>query len=344
MLTSPGESRTLSCALVHDINPRRGRSNLSDLGRVGGMSKYGSLRVTDAEGRDHVFALGGTAAVLPDGIKVGRRIPAHKYWLVRILEIWGRDPPAFGAASGQRGAQDIWVNVNWYYSPADAAHSVAGFKASHCAQYERIYSNHAEVISALTFDDAPHPFHPPPPAVFFTRYFLDTSASPTSPCEMLSYATSPKREMACICGTPYDLNETSALHVMHMCPCPRCRRFHHACCLLERGHWTPTTHPLVRLAASPDTDELPPFWRPANTPIVRGAAFARLGITGNTRAVVAARRSVYAALHNGTRPPCAWDAHLDLAALIVDSSVPALILAETGEALVRMCPECKGPI
>ncbi|KAJ7487225.1 hypothetical protein B0H11DRAFT_1114111 [Mycena galericulata] len=378
-----------------------------------GMIPYGAFVVTDAEGNDHIFKLGDNAAVLPAGTKVGTLLPSHEYWIARILAIRERNTGHFPSKKRKRKSEqtkvttivvlllfsvvdkepqspDIWVQIRWFYSPKEVPR-IPGFNESHCSRFERIYSDHSEIISALTFDaltqvirfreDDPDQV-PIGDEEFFTRYFLQTSSFPG---EISSYvlrtSTHLAESMGCICGGPYNLNDKSPLHIMHMCPRPHCRKSYHSSCLLEHGYWTILTHPLIRLACSPDTDHTPAFSpgnhehpiRPrsvdasctarstppprlpddlltlAAQPIVRGAALPALGLTGNCRAVVLARRIVYAALQpeNATPVPRAWKEsviNLDLDAAIVHRHLPALKREETGEDLVFVCPNCYGPI
>jgi hypothetical protein len=219
---------------------------------------------------------------------------------------------------------------------------------------------------------------------FFTRYFLRTSSSEG---EIESYSTRLVDSVGCICGAPYNLKDKDPLHVMYMCPRPDCRRFYHGACLIEYGHWTRATHPLLRLLCSPDINELP-FLPPCRSkrsrqkktdsdtcvsdpvrflsdaiaalspplpedllllaaqPIVRGAALPDLSFTGNSRAVVSARRAVYAAVNKAVAFPPEWakDVDVDVEAALVDTLLPALKLEDTGEALMLMCPNCSGPI
>ncbi|KAJ6543872.1 hypothetical protein B0H19DRAFT_1168742 [Mycena capillaripes] len=349
------------------------------------MKPYGAFSVTDAEGQPFIFSLGDTAAVLPGGTKVGTQLPAHKYWVVKILAIRGRRESSKRKKARSNTAVQtpaIWVKVNWFYSPEEASESfkIEGFDPSHCSEFERIYSDHNELISALTFDalvpvikyreDDPDQ-DPISSEVFFCRYFLHTSS--TQGAEIQSYASStslPTDEfMGCICGSPYNLKDTDPLHVMNMCPRSHCRRFYHSSCLLQYGHWGIMIHPNIRLSCTPDADnclvsspskpehpsykatgcsswdvQLPPnLLLLAAQPIVRGAALPALGITGNSRDVVYARRILNAALQ-GTAVPDSWEDEVDFAASVVTSPLPVLQLEETGEALVFACPNCSGPI
>ncbi|KAJ6622796.1 hypothetical protein B0H10DRAFT_2012911 [Mycena sp. CBHHK59/15] len=289
------------------------------------MNPYGSFVVIDDEGGENVFKFGDTATVLPARMKVGSEIPLHKFWLVKILGIRERNPP-------RSRVPEIWVKINWYYSPREAARQMGrAFNASHCGKYERIYSDHTEIISSLTFsalvpvmkfrEDNPDQ-KPIENEEIFTRYFLETtkikfeikhslvrlSCSPDTDSNEISIPTSRKRECA---GQSLESNRG---------PLPD----------LVSARALPGN--LLRLAAQP---------------IVRaGMALPALSIAGNTHAVVVARRIVYAAIQKGvaTAVPDGWEDTVDMDASIVDGSLPRLELDDTGEPLVLTCPNCEGPI
>ncbi|KAJ7727965.1 hypothetical protein B0H16DRAFT_1589953 [Mycena metata] len=333
------------------------------------MTSFGSFVVTDAQGQEVVFRLGDTAAVLPGNKKIGEALELHKYWVVKIMAIRGKNILATKSRGTRgKGKSEYWIKIRWFYSPTEVSWRIPGLQAAHCSKYERIYSDHSELVSALTFNEllSVQKFHeddPDQPRIdcdqFYTRYFLKTSSKQA---EISSYILKTSMDLGhsvgCICGKPYDVNSTELFHIMHLCPRPRCRRFYHSCCLLEHGYWTRMTHPLLRLSNSPDTDEIPMFASnsskytarlPADLlllaaqPMVRGAALDSLGLAGNCHDVTYARRVVYAAMQ-GTKVPDKWKDCVDLAAAVVDSHLPMLELDGTGEELVLMCPHCHGPI
>ncbi|KAJ7443963.1 hypothetical protein B0H11DRAFT_2090442 [Mycena galericulata] len=361
------------------------------------MEQYGSFTITDDEGRDTIFKLGDTATVVPAGTKFGVDIPAHKYWVVRIAAIRGRNPfeghPKSRKAPSQAKAQlripEYWVKINWYYSPTEVAYKIKGFAASHCSKYERIYSDHSELVSPSTFnalvpvikfrEDNPEQ-EPIFDEEFFVRYFLTTSVNPGGLSNYaLETSTHLQDSVGCICGCPYDLKAKTSLHIMHMCPRPHCRRFYHSCCLRDHGHWAVMTDRFIRLLSSPDTDDDPfpsrsvsghstrkadptscssmkialdkiipqlpeNLLRLAGQPIVRGAAISGLGITGNCRSVVFARRVVYAAIREEISDFDGWEEGIDSHEIVADSDLPALRHEDTGQVVVFTCPKCSGPI
>ncbi|KAJ6510265.1 hypothetical protein C8R47DRAFT_1208300 [Mycena vitilis] len=233
------------------------------------MTPYGCFTVTAQDGQEVAFSVQDTAAVLPGGTSVGTQIPYHKYWVVKILAIRGRHPQSKRRArSNNAETPQIWVRVNWFYSRHEVSYKIKGFNPAHCSDYERIYSDHSEIISALTFDalapvikfreDDPQQ-EPIGNEDFFVRYYLKTSSAQ---CEIESYASSSahgEEFPGCICGRPYDVKDANPLHVMHMCPRPHCRRFYHSSCLLEHGYWITMTDPLIRVPCteSPYADKSP---------------------------------------------------------------------------------------
>ncbi|KAK7061334.1 hypothetical protein R3P38DRAFT_2828920 [Favolaschia claudopus] len=345
------------------------------------LEPYGHFSVTDDNGEEVRFSLGDTAAVLPHHIAVGTQLPPHKYWVVKILAIGVRHPrPQRKKArlnTIQQQIPEVWVKINWFYSPTEISYKIQGFHASHCSNFERIYSDHSDIVSALTFEAlAPttrfredDPDQTPIPAdEFFYRYFFKTS-SPRYEIYVLHASTNSKgSEVGCFCDCPYNIRDKSPLRIMHMCPRPSCRRFYHRDCLLEHGHWGPTTDPLVHLACSPDSDLLPSKFveakprskkcrasqhiepeipssllRLAAQPIVRGAALPALGIVGNAKDVVYARRLVYSAWQ-GTTVPHTWQDSVDVTTSMVDSVLTPIQLEETGQECALACPKCGGPI
>ncbi|KAJ6591274.1 hypothetical protein DFH09DRAFT_1139170 [Mycena vulgaris] len=280
------------------------------------LEQLGAFIVVDGDGKEHRFDLNDVAAILPPD-KDSATITLEEYWMVKIKSIRS-------TADGE-----VWVQINWYYSPQDINEKIPSFDALHCAKNERIYSHHSEVISALTFEALVQMVDfleddPDQDRIlgdqFFCRYFFETRRPILKifPYTCTSEVTRPpsttpktSREFgytACICGELYNPEDMGPGRVMHWCPRPSCRRGYHRSCLLSSGHQVLGTQPDIvcaRLAISPDTDEpitlpdervmlqLPPrLMRLAAQPIVRGGIH---GIAGNVGVVVHARRIVHAA-------------------------------------------------
>ncbi|KAF7329235.1 BAH domain-containing protein [Mycena kentingensis (nom. inval.)] len=227
------------------------------------MQRFGSFVVSDDDGQQHTFHVGDSAAVLPAGTVPGTKIPPHEYWLVKVKAIRARPQPSDKKKAKRRkvdaedSSLDVWVRIDWYYSPSDAADEVKAFDPSHCSIYERLLSNHSELISALTFEGTVrvHRFYEtlldqPPIAHddFFRRYFFNfhkkeiwvyvpqgTTPSATTTTRRISKAAA--IPVGCICDGPYDIRDKNPMRVMHMCTNSGCARFFHRDCLLENGWW-----------------------------------------------------------------------------------------------------------
>ncbi|KAJ7895964.1 hypothetical protein B0H14DRAFT_2679809 [Mycena olivaceomarginata] len=333
------------------------------------MIPYGTFSVADDQGQPLFFTVGDTASVLPNKTTIGTRLPANRYWHAKILAIRARRQSSLKSRRSdpvQTRPPDVWVQINWFYSPTQISYGnyIPGFRSGHCSKFERIYSDHLDCISALAFvavtpmikfrQDDPDQ-QPILDELFYYRYHLQTT---THSFSMQVYSrTDPDDVGLCgLCRAPYDVKNTDPLHIMHMCPRPNCRCFYHRSCLLEEGYWGPTTDPLLRISSSPDellsktqsvgfeAMNVPlDLLTLAGQPIVRGAGLPALGITGNSRDVVYARRLVYAAMQ-GTAVPDAWEDHVDIAASLVSSHLHPIQLEETGDDLMLACPNCHGPI
>ncbi|KAJ7726923.1 hypothetical protein B0H16DRAFT_1591780 [Mycena metata] len=214
---------------------------------------------------------------------------------------------------------EVWVKVNWFYSPQEVSEKVPAFDASKCAKYERIYSHHSEIVSALTFEALVTMVEfveddPDQPRIlqdqFFHRYYLETNREKFNALQYTcDGALEPLGAKSCSCGEPYN-PEDSDSRVMHWCPRPGCRRAYHRSCLIEDAHHAmlkgQNNLVCARLSSSADTDEA--VTTPgrdilrrvpddlvflAAQPMVRGGAY---GVAGNVAIVVRARRVVHAAL------------------------------------------------
>ncbi|KAF7290749.1 BAH domain-containing protein [Mycena indigotica] len=351
------------------------------------MQVFGRFVVTDGQGQEHTFRVGDTAAILPASTPPGVKIAPHEYWVVKIKAIRGRlrlSKPDGERHSKRRKLEescplDVWVQIQWYYSPQEVAHLVKGFHPSHCSLYERIYSNHSETISAETFEGRisvrkfheTNPAQPPiEPDEFFCRYFLDVSKGQISlyvPKPNIWKAPALSRRpssrigaipLGCICDGPYNLQDADPLWVMQMCARPTCSRFFHRRCLMENGWWIRKGEEKQPLATvSEDGDVSPPTGRDqviptallclAALPLVRGATittgFPRVGIEGTGHFVMAAQQLVSEYMEG-----CQWEAVLgiDTAAIEELSAVadPLIIQQKTGAEVTMICPGCRGAI
>ncbi|KAJ7076464.1 hypothetical protein B0H15DRAFT_863895 [Mycena belliarum] len=332
-------------------------------------TQVGAFVFEDENGSEVEFRLNDVGVIFPEA---GERRHAYKLedsWLAKIKGI------------RVRSEDEVWVAVNWYYSPLDIKEKMPGLLA-HCAKRERIYSHHSELIPASIFevpvpmmlfleDDPEQQFFPGDR--FFCRYFFDANPD-RQDYRVLPYTCSggegeapsstPKRAYdlnACICGAPYSPDDTEPARVMHWCPRPQCRRAHHYGCLLAREQqvlMTAQDAAFARLESSPDAnkrisvdprvvlDRVPAgILRLAGQPIVRGGAF---GITGNVACVVHARRAVYDILRGDADFDAltAYDDEAGWADAIVE---PYLYFGDAdGDAgrtvSVLFCPGCGGAV
>ncbi|KAJ7177808.1 hypothetical protein C8R46DRAFT_1075008 [Mycena filopes] len=271
------------------------------------LEQHGSFVVTDEHDQEHVFTVEDVAAIVPAGKHSERNLPLDQHWMARIKDI----------RSKENG--EVWVKVNWFYSPQETSEQVATFDPTQCANNERIYSHHSEVVSALTFEGLVTMvqfFEDDPdqvrilPGQFFYRYYLETNRAIFNISRYTCDALESLGSNTCGCGRPYNPDEMASHLVMHWCPRPSCRRGYHRECLIENAYQVlrKGRYNLVcaRLSSSPDTDE--PVVIPtednirrvpeqlvalAAQPMVRGG---RHGVAGNVAIVVRARRVVYRAL------------------------------------------------
>jgi hypothetical protein len=167
----------------------------------------------------------------------------------------------------------------------------------------------------------------------------------------------------CFCGELYDPADSSTL--MHFCPRPSCRKAYHATCLAASSSASSSVdaRAIQLLSSSSDSDKpfrmyskssRPSSRTPALTPlteealstlpqalvtlaqqpIVKGAQFRQGGISGNVRAVLLARKTVYDTL-NGTPLAENWDKNYNPTRIIAFKRKPLPFLS---------CPNCAGPI
>ncbi|KAJ7763827.1 hypothetical protein B0H16DRAFT_1801204, partial [Mycena metata] len=247
-------------------------------------------------------------------------VPLDEHWLVKIKDIRSNlDGEVVFKIRGSdckfNFSLQVWVQVNWYYSPQEISEKVSAFDPSKCAKYERIYSHHSEIVSALTFEalvtilefieddpEQPHILQDQ----FFQRYYLKTTREKLSVLQYTYDGLKPLGANSCSCRGLYSPEDGE----MHWCPRPGCHRAYHRSCLIEDAHHATLKgrNNLVcaRLSSSADTDEA--MTTPgydilrrvpegllflAAQPMVRGGGW---GVAGNVAIVVRARRVVHAAL------------------------------------------------
>ncbi|KAJ7768681.1 hypothetical protein DFH07DRAFT_1007990 [Mycena maculata] len=186
------------------------------------MPEYGTFQVSDLDGNPYDFSVNETARILPNGCRVGTDIDLHQYWICKILAI---------RASTEN---NVWVQIQWFYSPQDTADAVPTFNAAHCGKFERIESNHRDCVSSSVFDGRVSVKHyderaldpaPIPDDGYFYRYTLNVTDNSISPTPTAT----------CSCGTPYSPSDADPTTLMHFCPRPSCRRYYHSRCITTKG-------------------------------------------------------------------------------------------------------------
>ncbi|KAJ7321963.1 hypothetical protein DFH08DRAFT_357635 [Mycena albidolilacea] len=307
-----------------------------------GMPQYYTFQVEDEDGMGHDFSVNDLARILPHKREVGDVIETHEYWVCKIVDVRARSDT------------DVWVSIEWFYSPQDAIELNKEFDPSHCGKYERLKSNHTDCVSSHCFDGLA-------PAKQYDETNLDQESIGGEEfyyrytANISDKSIFPTPSASCVCDCLYNPSDVAPNSVMHLCPQPGCRKYYHRGCIAsmstknppERIHFLLTDPdtgasiqlPLIESASAepakkrrrasshasvPNTTipspaafrpllaALPPVLvRAAAQPMVRGGV---LGVAGNTAAVVAARRTVCAALRDGTfaegwekRMPEGWE-------------------------------------
>ncbi|KAJ6622794.1 hypothetical protein B0H10DRAFT_2012909 [Mycena sp. CBHHK59/15] len=231
--------------------------NAPTAGEWATMVEYEGFSVSDEEdAKEQEFQVNDIALVLPNGKSVGSKVPLHKYWVCKVLEVRSR------SSDNAESSRDVWVKVLWYYSAQDAAEKLDSeyFDPFHCGDYERISSNHIDCVSSAVFEDMAIVKHYRETDLdqesirdgeFYYRYDLDT----------VSHTLKPKPgSNTCICEEAYDPSDPSPERLMHFCLQPSCRKFYHSSCIASKKSAPAAERDLSFLLCSPDTGE--PLPRP----------------------------------------------------------------------------------
>ncbi|KAF5313329.1 hypothetical protein D9611_008640 [Ephemerocybe angulata] len=188
------------------------------------MKQYNKFSIPDAEGNLHPFSRFETATILPDDIDPGEEIEDHEYWVAKIVDIRG-------VVHADDDSNDVWVEVRWYYSPKDVAGIIKSFCAKEYSPYERMPSDHYDIVSVEAFNEAVKVYEFKddnldqqyiPTDAFYTRYEFKKQSRLLTP--------KPGAD-SCVCHKPYaPANEGT---IMHFCPRPNCRTWYHQDCLVK---------------------------------------------------------------------------------------------------------------
>ncbi|KAF9047066.1 hypothetical protein BDZ89DRAFT_1127129 [Hymenopellis radicata] len=196
--------------------------------------EYGRFVVTtDPDDKSQEVKKGDFVLVLPPESPTD----TADFWIARVRSI--RSPSI--------DTHNVWVKVQWFYSPADLAPMVKTYAASlppspssYCP-YERIFSDHFDYIHHGTIDGVvsvqryeEQSLSPPyiEPESFWTRYDYERGTRCILPRPLPFQCTDGetgnrkrKRKDERRCGA-YQPDE-----IMHLCPNPDCMRWWHARCL-----------------------------------------------------------------------------------------------------------------
>ncbi|KAF7292719.1 BAH domain-containing protein [Mycena indigotica] len=284
------------------------------------MKVFETFELSDEDGKSYDFTAGDIALVVPNTRSVGEQMDDHEYWFCQIEEIRARH-------ADQISSDKVWAKIKWLYHPNELP-KVRGFDSSHCGEYEMIKSDHSDwvssgvfegIINVEAFDESNLEQSFIPDETYFFRYELAVEREKKKPPTI-----TPMPQLTCICNQPYNPSDPSPGAVMHLCPQPTCRKYFHRHCvestavpgrsridylLSNPDTGTPTlaqspstasssgptakrrrTNGMLASKATLDVSGLPPrLVQAAAQPIVRGAG-SGVGVAGNVRAVMTARR------------------------------------------------------
>ncbi|TFK52994.1 hypothetical protein OE88DRAFT_1724729 [Heliocybe sulcata] len=197
------------------------------------------------------FKKGDFAILLPDMADPDNPPRLHEFWVGILRDIRARHI---------HGENDVWVRVQWFYSPDDVKSLIKSFDASTCGRYERVLSDDFTIVSLTCFSDVIsvkeyvesnidqediYACERDQDTGFFYRYDLEHRAR----------TINPKHIGTCLCSIPYNPDKD----IMHLCPHPSCRRWYHRTCLVIRGSIESKVTKRERedslLSSSPDSDE-----------------------------------------------------------------------------------------
>ncbi|KAF8635562.1 hypothetical protein AX15_000212 [Amanita polypyramis BW_CC] len=218
-----------------------------------GMIGYQSFVVTDEEGGEHTFRRGDVALILPYHVVPddAEDLDDSEFWVAKIRDIRARPD------------QDVWVKVQWYYSPSDAARAinslwallsrtVAGcyihlFFLNYQATREHAENTKEYFQTTLTMFTSIASVKHIGTGQFYYRYNFEYSTRKLQPKQ---------NTFACPqCDEIYSPDDSDANNLMHFCPRPSCRKFYHQGCLdVIRGE-KHSSRTLQLITTWPDTDE-----------------------------------------------------------------------------------------
>ncbi|KAI4517997.1 hypothetical protein GGG16DRAFT_111596 [Schizophyllum commune] len=200
------------------------------------MSINNKLIITDYDNNPHEFIRGEFVQILPSDVDPDDipELEDSEFWVGCIRDMRHRKV--------EGGDPDVWVQVQWLYSPDDVLALRANEikvkpkepyrNVSRFSPYERFWSTHKDIIPSACLNDVVRVYNfseadidapPIPPETFFIRYDLDTQTG--------NFKPTPKNKAAhnCACDTPYNTGDPNER--LRFCPRPACRRAFHESCL-----------------------------------------------------------------------------------------------------------------
>ncbi|KAF8581058.1 hypothetical protein K439DRAFT_255742 [Ramaria rubella] len=266
-------------------------------------------------------------------------------------------------------SENVWIRAKWFYHPTELPKKMQGAtRLKEFGKYERINSNQADFISTdsccgpakmTEYDEQNVEQEDIEPESFYCRSEYDwhtkTIKRPSPPCS--------------ICNKVYNPDTD----IMHFCPRTGCLRAWHASCLANANWFFKSPVNFLQRMESLETSSLPSEPSPkkkvrikktqaaqaiealadsyaqipadllaiARQPIVRGRS---LGIVGNVRSVVRARKMLQNALKGAESIPEDW---LGALGTVYDADViapPPTKAKKKGVPLAYECPRCGEPI
>ncbi|KAJ7173070.1 hypothetical protein C8R43DRAFT_978383 [Mycena crocata] len=230
--------------------PKKARkSNRAALGREknaptseewAAMQTYKTFQVTDEDEKEHSFSKNDIVQVLPHNYKVGDPIEWDQYWICRIKDVRANSET------------NVWVQVEWFYSPQDAAQKSPTFDAAHCGRHELLQSNHMDCVSSSVFD-----------GMAVVKHYDETSLNPTDilreeffyryTLDLQDNSISPDTRATCSCNSPYSPSDTTSGSLMHFCPKSTCQKYYHSRCIAPEETLPADTRDRALLLCDPDT-------------------------------------------------------------------------------------------
>ncbi|TFK31686.1 hypothetical protein BDQ12DRAFT_693727 [Crucibulum laeve] len=250
----PQRHRRLTMTKSKPKTPRRrgGDPNAPTWEMWKDMVPYQSFIVTDKDNVQHKFAKGDVASILPFARTWDdkKELVQHDFWIGKIREI--------KAKVDEDETNEVWVDVQWYYSGSNVGDVIKSFDVSACGKYERVKSDHHDFVSSEAFNDVEtllklnerNPYQEYiRDDVFYQRHTFEVQA------RKVKFEQPQPGSNTCTCNKPYSPDDKTTL--MHFCPRPSCRKWYHSTCLLraKSKERRVASWEMRLLVSSPDSDD-----------------------------------------------------------------------------------------